>query len=530
MADRALRRLTRFGRRFGAECLGLVLVAALLLAATAGDREAGFQSDDGAYLVLAEAYALPEAQRLPVHDDVIRDTHFPPGWPMVLGALGATPDALEHASRITVASLLLALIAVYGWGRAESGSRAAAIAAALVTGLMPATLLFVQTVFSEFLFMAMVFAAFAALAAAESSSGRPRASWWLLAAALVALASLTRSVGTVLIIAFVISALMRRPPRWPLAALIAALPWLAWNLAHAAIAGKTGYLGDGERGLSVLLGAGLDHWWSVLVDMGRFWVQDLVGPDGRGLPTVWAAPLVAALSVPILPLWWRRFRDGRCDAWYLIGSLTLILIWPYTGSYYVPRFLYPLIPLQLVYLGIALRGRRWPSAGAALLVATLVLPATVPMLLRAYSAVPDDLQGYQRNPNFLAVADRDAAMTYTRFYRDITQALLSAALDVPATQCVHAPQSALVMLHMRRIARPTPKPALIDSLRGASHRLSEVGGCRWVLAVNSSTPAVPSMYPAEPLSRMPAYEVQIFRAGAEDGDRVVAALFRERPR
>lgn len=511
------------------EWLLLLLAAALLLGATHGDREAGFQSDDGAYLVLAEAYTVPTAERLPVHDDAIRDSHFPPGWPMVLGLLGAGPDRLAHAGRVTLLMLLLALLAVYAWTRAETASRPAALAVAAALALMPATLMFVQVVFSEFLFMALVFGCFAVLAVAERG-GRHRDSAWLLAAALVALASLTRAVGLVLILAFLVNLVFRRPPRWGLVAVAAALPWLAWTLAHAAIVGKTGYFGDGGRGLSAWLEGGMAHALAVLPELARFWVEDLAGPDARGLPTSWAAPLVGLLWLASLPVWWQRFRAGRCDAWYLTGSLGLILIWPYTGADYVPRFVYPLLPLQFVYLAIAAGGRRPLQLAFTVLAAATLLPAALPMLVRAWTPVPAELAGYQRNPNYLAVPDRNKALTYTRFYRDVSVALRELAGDVPVSHCVHAPQTALVMLHMRRIARPTPRPALIESLRDAPYRLSDAGGCRWVLTIASSTPAVPAMYPSGPLSAMDAYRVRSFPSSDPADPQPVLALFREEPR
>ena len=522
----------RAGRRRLVLALSLLtLAAALFLAATRDDREFGFHSDDGVYLLLAEAYRLPASARLPVHDEVIRVTHFPPGWPMLLAVFGADPDHPQRGALANVLCLLLALLAIARWVQLDGGRWRAGLLAAGLVAALPATLIYLQLVYSEFAFMACLYAVFALLAAARAAEPATARRLWLLAAVLVAMASLIRSMGVVLVIAFAVALLWQsRPQRgWLLA--VAALPYLVWTVAHAVLADRLGYVSDGARGLRLLIDGGP----AMTLRLVREMMQHLVtafsdarpAQGGRFGP---AAVAVAAVCLLALPEWWRRFRLGRCDAWYLAGSFALILIWPYTGPYFVPRFLYPQLPILIGYalLSVAACQRAAVRALPAALIAAVALSGSLSLWLRALSPVPEELRGYVRSPSYLRAPDAESAAALARFHRDLSRALREFAADVPPGECVHAPQSALVMAHMRRIARTMPSPARIDAVLAGSGSLQAIGGCRWILAINSDTAEVPAMYPAERLSRSSRYLVRPYRVQWPGRETVVAALFRER--
>jgi 4-amino-4-deoxy-L-arabinose transferase-like glycosyltransferase len=166
--------------------------------------------------------ATPSAFRPPLYPFVLAGVHLVGG--------GWTAERLVAALLGTIAVLLVFLIAVRIWGRTV-GLTAAGLAA-----IFPPLFLMSATLLSESLFTPLVLAAVLAVLQYRDD---PRVRWAALAGVLVGLAALTRSNGTLLVLAAAAGVWVGKPRQRraalaaPAVVLVAALltvtPWIARN-------------------------------------------------------------------------------------------------------------------------------------------------------------------------------------------------------------------------------------------------------------------------------------------------------------
>ena len=358
------------------------LAAVFYVAVNAGDRDIGFVSDDGVYLLMADSYWAPPGELLPVHDDITRVTHLAPGWPLLLGAVGAGIDTPERA--VPVQAVLIALLAVLAGAlaRALGAPPSLSLLSVLLVALMPQSLLRSQGIWSEFLFVALVLAALLA----ATRTDRDGNNWWLLAL-LAGLSALVRDAGLVLILALLLHLAHRRPPRAAAIAAVALLPYLANRISHAALGGSSTYYGDLLRGLERIADGGLAAVSRIGMDLWGGTLRMLAEPQAVSWPPV-VLPLLAGLVLlSALPVLVARLRRVEADAWFLVGTVLLVAIWPYRGADFASRFLYPIAPLLIIYSLLGL-SRRLPSGVAALPLCVLMVPAMLAMILALLRPLP----------------------------------------------------------------------------------------------------------------------------------------------
>jgi len=199
-----------------------------------------------------------------------------------------------------------------------------------------------------------------------------------------------------------------------------------------------------------------------------------------------------------------RLKQKRIDAITVPLYLGTVLIWPYTGTYFVSRFLFPLLPLFIFYLWVS-RDYFTKSTLAKKIVIPLCLitftilayPSTNKFINRAFLNTEPELMPYRRSRAWLLADTDDAAIEVAIRAKNLIEVLKKLKPYVNKNDCIFAFQTPMVMIHTQRMSRKLPLPYTSDEQFKA-----ETSQCRYILAtflvdLNGNYPAY------YPLSRIP---------------------------
>lgn len=356
-----------------------LLLAALALASVVPNT--GFRSpprhDGAGYAVLGWSLSKGLGYREGSHPATPPHTHFPPFYPLILAGLFQVNGAsLIAAHGLSVACTVAATIAFWCWLRQFYPSRIACLVGSALAinwtwGRIGGSLL------SEPLFCLL--SALALLATRGARTDQPQRG--LVLGVLLAACLLTRHVGVCLVGAVVFDLLLRRRLAVTAVSLVTSLvcllPWLTW--LQRVGRGSQANLFEVE-GLVSLVGHQLLFYLRRIPDQ-------LVGPFVEiatvyvKRPQVSAVFTIGAIAFTLLvTLGWCRTltrRRQRLAGLVPLGTLTLLLLWPFTEA---GRFLIPLVPFLLVGavegLTLLLRRLRFrhPRRQAAWLILIISLP------------------------------------------------------------------------------------------------------------------------------------------------------------
>jgi hypothetical protein len=363
-------------------------VAVLLAVATIGLTQArpdvphltGQFHDDGLYVITAKALAEGQGYRLVHLPSEPLQTKYPPLYPAALAVLWKLdPDFPRNVRLLEWVGVLGAAVASAGGYlyavRFGYAPRVVAASAAFVVVTSPIYQHLAVLLMAELPFAALLLLGLWRLERALNDPDR-LAGFWL--GVVLALPALCRMPGIVL--PFVGLLLLLRAGRRPwlptigMAVILA--PWVVWSAAAA-----------GQYHSDPITGYYLDYvgWWSDVgtANLAQVALQNLTwilqataDQPAAGLAAADGGTAVEAAAVFLgLAAWIGVARDafsGRSAAWFLIGYLGLILVWPWPPA----RFVIPILPVLTVYLFrplARLPAARWVIlvAGGSVLVANL---------------------------------------------------------------------------------------------------------------------------------------------------------------
>ena len=353
------------------------------------------------------------------------------------------------------------------------------------------------------------------------AGGKPDSTRWLLAALLFALASLTRSVGIVFILAYGLVLFLEKPRNWPLMAIISATPFVFWNLLHEWIVGTEGHSYWRE------LIYGFDNGKTVLIEYfsGQpvvfadtwYWLFSAREAVFSG-DTIWPVRLSGAILLLLcLRGFYQRLRKGRVDALAMPFYLGVIFVWPYTGVYFVSRFFYPLLPLFICYIWFGIFPSRQSARAHYLLLALACISITVlaapnsrNFISRAYTDIEEELMPYRRSRFWLEGASTETqAVALAVQNRDVIAVLQRLTEYVPEQDCIYASHTTSVMMYARRIVYQLPGTEVADDLFR-----QRLGKCRFILApalaVQDAQSRYPPFYPTQRIADDGSYRVTPF--------------------
>jgi len=353
-------------------------------------------ADDAAYLALARALRSGSYAELwtaggPTH------AMYPPGYPALLALVGATGPAQVQ---LAVGLSVLLSVAALALATVLAGRVAPWLAVAVLAVCAPNPMLvdLAGRIYSEPLFMVLTLAT-VLLLTADAPTTRTRA----LAGAAALAASLTRSIGVVLVMAVLAEWAMQR--RWRAVLVLAGIAcvtvvsWLIWTVQAPRRSAGSSYIADAMHvpvrtgtttpGLVDADGASGSPRLSETDDTVRATTRGMAGavatlavrvrqqtsvyltrtiPSALAQPTVPGTPIDNALGFVVLLVagglgFGQLIRRQRMTAIHLAAYAGVLLVWPYASG----RFVAPVLPLLvlMLLLGIWSAGGRWHSPRTA---------------------------------------------------------------------------------------------------------------------------------------------------------------------
>lgn len=318
--------------------------------------------DDGLYLLVAKAIATGQGYVYPQLPGNPPAIHYPPVWPGLLALVWRLAPEFP-GSVVWFKALNPVLLALAAAGAVRVAERlfgfrpwVAALAVLAATASVPMHVLS-NVLLSEPLFLALLCPTLLVTARLHAEGGLR---WVLLAAALAALLTLTRTIGGVMVIATVL--ILSSERRWgdvlryAAAATILLLPWqlFVWRQSggfppelHGSYGPYLSWIAEGYRE------GGWPFFRDVVAknlrDSVRF-VGVVLTPWLPGLVRAVAAVLALALAALGVATAARR-SSTRILTLAVLGYLAVVVLWPFQ----VDRFLWAIWPLLLLF---ALDGTR----------------------------------------------------------------------------------------------------------------------------------------------------------------------------
>jgi len=448
--------------------------------------ELGDFGGDNAYYLLTARYYSPWLGPSPVASHFALHSPYPPLFPLVLALTGGGASLLA-AHLVVAAGWVSAIALFYLWLVALGFNRLTATVAAMLFGLLPAALLEALSVHSEALYLPLTLLALWSMARFEQDQERNRL---FVAAAAIALATLTRSAGVSLLVAFGAYVAVHRPKGsgWLLGAAVA--PMLAWSMispgrGHGYVAQlMERYGGDSLGSIAAQIALGARALW-------RGWVLAF----GTGYTAMVVLSLVAlACIVGMLYRIWRWKFDGLYAGAYLL----LILLWPFPAE--AQRLILVIVPVLLAQALLLLSTVPALKSGGRV-VRHLQVLALAPLLIvvvpelalgvqRFTRPLPDDLAPYRQALSWYGAPPREAADDLVS-RAAVARHLRTLDKWVGPGECVYGMKPSIIGFYGDRISFPPPSARLNDEEFQAAVR---TGPCRYFYVMGYISPSFPTPY------------------------------------
>lgn len=302
-------------------------------------RLATLGDDSASYLTWAHYFS---GEPGPWRELIMRETRFPPVFPLLLALVGA-PDDLVRGQQLVVGCLVLSLPLIYHCARQFGLKPWWALCPVLMFCLLPQTWLRQLGVLSETLFVLL---SLLALWLANRARTLTDYAW---VGAACALALLTRTMSVTLLAAVLMVLLIdaireRRLGGAVKKAAAVLLPVLL--LVGGWYVFRPGGAADQHTNLiGRILEMPLAVAWQAASWPLRAWQEQFALFTGVSALNEVSLLLLGAICVlGTLHRCWRNC----CDGWYVLASLAAILVWTVFFPEQVTRLLFPLLPIMLI--------------------------------------------------------------------------------------------------------------------------------------------------------------------------------------
>ena len=366
---------------------GLVLLVHRLVSLGEGYLIGSFD-DDGVYAVLGKAIAEGKGYHsLHLVGNPVQ-VKYPPGWPAVLALLWRITGSADGLLRAVqwLNPLAVAVTAGLLWSRARRARQVEwglGVLLILVPLLLHPVIQYTAIPLVEPWFMLGWAGALVLWARSADLEGRRRALGLAATALVIAVTVLFRSQAIVLVPAFGVALLLRRPG-WKqslVAIAVMLLPLVLWRAYHRGLIarGPLADLPDEGAYASWFAWDEAGGWGALAQSVGynlRFYTMFTGGLLGTPGGIAGSAVVAVALLGMTLAAFWLVRREPFL-ALSVLGSLVLVMLWPWSQD----RLLLSSLPFGGLLLLTALapslarlsaRARRWVSVGALIGVSLVV--------------------------------------------------------------------------------------------------------------------------------------------------------------
>lgn len=478
---------------------------------TFNDQLAGFNSDDAIYLLLSDLYSFKTAGHETLYELLRTTSYFPPLYPMVLALFGADSGNPALATNITVAIQVIALFIPAFWVYKKTNNIYVSLASFIIFLILPGSLIFSQELWSEHLFMFFLYWCLIIINYKQINTKH-----WLSIAALIALATFTRSIGIALIIAFIFFLFANRIRFASLYSGISLIPFIFWNIVRESYFDRASYL---DTFLSTISNLSYYQIFELFIKKITILYQSVLWIFSS-IQTNLFHQIITNLfllffSTLILIELLDRFKKFKFDAFFLIAYIAILFAWPYDSVFFVSRFLYPLFPLLAFYFinRYSLYITRYKCSLITHIfllsvVLITILPSSYQFLSRAYADVESELMPFRRDRQWLMTDDVEIAKILINNSYFTIKSLKEMQNIVPVNECIYSIQAPIIMLHAKRVSSILPHPEVSDE-----EFTKETSTCNYILAmpVYDAAGKYPEFYPMQRLSNDDYHEAAYFK-------------------
>lgn len=487
-----------------------VAISIFFITFTSDDQVAGKFSDDAMYLLQAELYSPWQKNESPVIDLIRKESRFPPLYPIILGLLGADSYHIVLAAQISCGILLLSIFIFGVWIWSESKQVLATGLITILFSLLPCTLIMSQGLWSEFLFMFLIYAAFLC-----SDSKIDANQKWFFTALLIALSTLTRSIGISIAAAFILLIFIKRTKNKLILIATVISPFLLWTILRNIAQDYPSYFDDLSGLLSdISLSQVYDILLTRLSILADSWIWLFSIFDTYYINHDLIKLITLILFIFTLSGFLIRLKKLKLDALSIPLYMIIVMIWPYQNVFFVSRFLYPLLPAFLFYMWIGIqflsRNKRIHNIILTFWTLSLILiayPSSGQFIERGYKQVSDELKPYRRDRHWLLASDNKSAQLTLSFNKRLIDTLQELTHYIAKNECIYAYQAPIIILYTHRIT--SIFPPYTDS---SEEFEQQTKACNLFLSMNITdlNNLYPPFYPIQHLMDDKKYEIKTF--------------------
>lgn len=478
-----------------------------------------FGGDSAGYLLAARYYS-PYHSLSPVLVDYKSQIVYPPLFPWLMAIFDGGYNILR--AHIMVAAFALGSFAVlYLWLRKELMSWEMSSIIVLIYAFMPATYQYALNIWTEFPFVFCSLCAILLMAKADASTSLRV---WIYAALFVAAATLVRVAALPLLAAFGVFLLIKRPHRFLMIGLIAALPFALWAL----------YSSHSEVGA----GAYLTHWNAkYAIDPFKVFMTQLTG-EVNALLSSWESAWLGhtyskSLKIVIFGFgtigllgWLYRLKSCTFDAIYFAIYLVVLLTWPHPEE--AMRYASVVYPVLLAYgflllalankLPLASKMQSLSTSLTAALLVLVMLPTLISNIQSFFEPVELSLSASTHTAEWYGDS-RDYAKLEITFHARLLEHLKEIQKNVPDSECVFSIKPTVISLYTNRSSYTPPK------ISDSDDKFNEgIKRCKYAYLLPFSSPSYGvSLYPHDRLGAK-AKILSTMKMPDSDGASVVGAL------
>ncbi len=475
--------------------LVFAVLATVLICWTWGGELTDFGGDSAAYLLISRLYSPYHSAShavLAYKAQIIS----PPLFPLMLAIVDGSYNFF--AAHLLVASFLfLSTVTIFLWLRQEGLSAWMSLIVAMIWCLIPANLLQVLNIWSEFPYVFFSLAAVAVLSVKDSAISLKN---WYWAAVFVACASLIRAAALPLCVSFLVFALIKQPRNFVRLAAIGIAPFVIWTLynSHSDQSGGSYalqlvnmYSGDPLQKI-------LHQFAMEFAAVKSAWQAAWIG-DSR-------SPVLAQISIAFgcvcIVGWLYRLIKFRFDAIYAGLYLLLLFVWAHPEE--ATRYALVAYPIFVVSgflivsrVSVMLRSDAFakllPFAMALILVMVLA-PNWILYTGRYLEPISDEISTAKHSSYWYSL-DSASAIQNANFQTRFFHHLREISTQVGPDDCIFSIKPTIVTLFADRLSYGPPKLSV-----DAQSFDSGIQKCRYAYVLPFASPSYPAMfYPMERL-------------------------------